>query len=127
MATVEDVLLRKGSDVITALPGETVRDAAARMAQANVGAMVVEDQDEELGIVTERDFLRRVLAEGRDADRSHVGQIMTSPLHTCRPSDSMEACGRKMAEHHIRHLAVLDDNGELVGLISLRDVLKAMH
>jgi CBS domain-containing protein len=120
---VEQVLLRKGAGVISALEDTTVAEAARRMDEANVGSLLVEREGAIVGIVTERDFLRRVLAAGREAEQVVVGEVMSSPVRTCKPSDDIQTCARMMAQEHIRHVAVTDENGEPVGLISLRDVL----
>lgn len=126
MITVEQILLKKGSDVITALPNTSVFDAARSMAEANVGALIIEQDDKPVGIVTERDLLRRVLAEDRHPKTTLISEVMSAPVKTCHPADDVKACGKIMATTHIRHLAVLDKD-ELVGVISLRDILVALH
>ncbi len=128
MAVVENVLLKKGSGVIAVTPETTVADAALRMKEANVGCVLVEQHpDTIVGIVTERDFLRRVLAEGRDPTSTYVTEIMSSPVMTCTPADDVMRCAELLSEHHIRHLLVIDENvgdqSEPIGLISQRDLL----
>ncbi len=123
---VEQVLLRKGAGVISALQDISVSEAARRMDEANVGSLLVESEGKIIGIVTERDFLRRILAAGRDPEEVEVAQIMSAPVRTCKPTDDIGECARIMKQEHIRHLAVTDENNEPVGLISLRDVL-AVH
>jgi CBS domain-containing protein len=126
MAIVEDILLKKGSNVIAVVPETTVSEAAARMKEANVGCVVVEQKPNTIiGIVTERDFLRRVLAEKLDPDETTMRDIMTSPVLTCHPGDELSACAGMLEKHHIRHVLVVDAD-EPVGMISQRDVLAAI-
>jgi CBS domain-containing protein len=126
MATVEEILLKKGSNVIAVVPETTVSDAAIRMKEANVGCVVVEQQPNTIiGIVTERDFLRRVLAEKLNPDQTTVKDIMTAPVLTCHPRDELSACAAMLEQHHIRHVLVVDRD-EPVGMISQRDVLAAI-
>lgn len=120
MTTVYDVLMRKGSDVIAALPETTVRQAARMMAQANVGCLVVEEDEKVIGIFTERDLLRRVVDAGRDPNTTALRDVMSSPVAMCRPQDDLATCIDIMTASRFRHLCVVD-NGEPVGVISLRD------
>jgi CBS domain-containing protein len=122
MARVEQLLVRKGSDVIGAAPSTTVREACRKMLEANVSCLVVEQHPDVLGIFTERDVLRRVVAAGKEPARTHLAEVMSSPVTTCRPDDDTRKCAELMAEGHIRHLVVVDA-GELVGVISMRDLL----
>jgi len=126
MNTIEQILLNKGADVITSLPTATVRAAAGRMDEANVGCLLVEEEARIIGIVTERDLVRRVLAASRDPENTLVSEVMSAPVRTCKPSDDIRRCAKIMAVEHIRHVAIVDDNGEAAGLISLRDILAAM-
>jgi len=125
MVTVEEILLEKGSDIIGACPTDTLRKAAEEMRLANVGAIVIVENDQVLGIVTERDVLVRVVAEGRDPGTTEVQEVMTTPVMGCLPSDDMTACREKFDSAHIRHLLVVD-GGEPVGLIGLRDALASL-
>lgn len=121
MATVEDVLLDKGSDVITALPTATVSQAARKMVEANVGCLLVEEDDEIVGIITERDLMRRVIDAGKDPATTTVRDIMSSPVETCSPGDDVDKCHSILANRKFRHLVVMD-NSEPAGVISLRDL-----
>jgi len=123
MATVEDLLMRKGPDVIVAPPTSTVRQVSRLMAEANVGSVVLRDGGAVRGIFTERDLLRRVVAAGKDPNTICVADVMSAPVQHCRLRDDLAACARRLAEGHIRHLAVIED-GALVGLIGLRDILR---
>jgi len=126
MAIVEDILLKKGSNVIAVVPETSVSEAAIRMKEANVGCVVVEEHPNTIiGIVTERDFLRRVLAEKLDPIETTVKDIMSSPVLTCHPRDELSGCAGMLEKHHIRHVLVVDRD-EPVGIISQRDVLAAI-
>ncbi len=124
MTTVEDVLMAKGPDVIVAPPQATVLEAAQLMTKANVGSVIVREGGGILGIFTERDLLRKVVAAGRDPADTALQEVMSSPVKTCRLADGLLACAAVMRRDNIRHLAVVEE-GRLVGLIGLRDVLAA--
>ena len=122
MKTVEDILMVKGSEVIVSSPTETVLDAARVMAEAHVGSVVIRRDDRVVGLFTERDLLSRVVAAGRDPATTCLPDVMSSPVQTCRLSDDLEDCARRMSEQKIRHLVVVEQDA-LVGMISLRDIL----
>ena len=121
MPTVESILLEKGSDVVAALPGDTVRQAVGKMIEANVGCLLIEEGEKAVGIFTERDLLRRVVGEGKAPDATLISEVMSSPVKSCKPSDDVNECFGLLGTEKFRHLAVLD-NDEPVGVISLRDV-----
>ena len=124
MATVEDILMIKGPDVIVAAPTNTAAEAAKMMAKANVGSVIIRIGNEVKGIFTERDLLVRVIAAGKDPASTPIEEVMSSPIKSCRLSDDVENCANELTESHIRHLAVIEE-GALIGLIGLRDVLMA--
>lgn len=124
MATVEEILMVKGPDVIVAAPDNTVEEAARMMGQANVGSVVIKDGDNVAGIFTERDLLKRVIGKGKDPKVIKLCEVMSSPVKSCRLNDDIQVCAREMTEAHIRHMAIIEDNA-LVGLIGLRDVMAA--
>ena len=121
MPTVESILLEKGSDVIAVLPSDTVRQAVRKMIEANVGCLLVAEDEKTIGIFTERDLLRRVVGEGRDPETTRISEVMSSPVKSCEPSGDVNDCFDLLTTENFRHLAVLD-NTEPVGVISLRDV-----
>ncbi len=125
MLTVESILLKKGSDVIAVLASATVRDAVAKMIEANVGCVVVEEDSEVVGIFTERDLLRRVVGGDKDPATTLISEVMSSPVQSCSPADDINHCFDLLNASSFRHLAVLD-NDEAVGVISLRDVALAL-
>lgn len=124
MATVEDVLMVKGPDVIIASGTNTVSEAARLMAEANVGSVIIKENDDVAGIFTERDLLRRVVAVRKDCQTTPLSEVMSSPVMSCSLADDIEDVATTMGQHHIRHVAVVEDDA-LVGLIGLRDVLQA--
>ena len=123
MATVSDLLRRKGSTVHTVDPKQTVLEAAILMNKHAIGGLVVVDAERRVaGMFTERDILRRVLAEQRDPARTPVGDVMTTGALVCRPDTSLEECANVMTSKRIRHLPVRDDAG-LAGIVTIGDLL----
>lgn len=122
MPTVEDILMAKGPDVIVALPTLTVLEATKMMSEANIGSVVVKD-DEVRGIFTERDLLRRVVATGKDPRETLVSDVMSEKVRSVTLSTDIHECQKILKNEHIRHLAIIED-GALVGMIGLRDVLQ---
>lgn len=112
--------------VVTAVPGETVRTAAIRMAGHDVGSLVVVAENEPhqvVGVLTDRDIVVRALAEELDIDRLQIGQIMSSPAQTIDESTPIEQALNRMAEASIRRVVVTGAEGRMVGLLALDDVL----
>ena len=124
MSDVAQVLEGKGSEVLTIDAEATVFEAIKRMVGANVGALLVTDGGRVAGIVTERDYLRRVTLEGRTEEETLVREIMTSPLVYVTPETSVEECMAVMTERRIRHLPVFSEGRDLVGVVSIGDVVK---
>ena len=122
---IADILGVKGSDVVTISPDAAVRDAVAALARHRIGALVVSSVPGRAeGVVSERDIVRR-LDHARDGLLDlRVREIMSAPVLTCRPDDGVEAVMHTMTEQRVRHLPVERD-GELVGLVSIGDVVKA--
>lgn len=108
---------------LTVGPKDTVLAAVRAMNERNVGAATVVDGEKVLGVVTERDVMRKVVALGRPPDSTRVDAIMTSPALSVGLKASVEEAAALMREHHIRHLVVLDEQGRLVGMLALRYLL----
>ena len=123
MSTVAEILASKGANVLSIDAEASVLEAAQAMIEANVGAMLVSVQGRITGIVTERDYLRRVTLEGRADRETAVREIMSSPLIVVAPETSVEECMTLMTEQRIRHLPVAR-GGEIVGVVSIGDVVK---
>lgn len=123
MSTVRDMIRKKGSQIFSISPDATVFEALQRMAEYNTGALLVMRGDTVEGILSERDCVRRLDLEGRAARQTKVSEIMTNRVIYVEASQSLEECMALMIDKNIRHLPVYD-NGKLLGLISVRDVLK---
>jgi CBS domain-containing protein len=124
VSDVAKVLEGKGSEVLTIDAEATVFEAIKRMVEANVGALLVTAGGRVAGIVTERDYLRRVTLEGRTEEETLVREIMTSPLVYVTPDTSVDECMAVMTERRIRHLPVFADGRDLVGVVSIGDLVK---
>jgi len=122
MSTVRDLLAVKGSHVQSVGPDDTVLDAALLMNEHKIGGLVVIDEGHLLGIITERDVLRRVVGERRDPGATLVKDVMSSEVACCEMHTTVEEARGVMKNRRIRHLPVLDDSGRLCGLISIGDL-----
>lgn len=120
---IADVLRNKGSAVATIDPDTTVAELLAGLAKFNIGAMVVVDSDAVVGIVSERDVVRRLNDEGADLLGQPVSMIMTAVAVTCTPQDAVDSLSGLMTENRVRHVPVID-NGRLAGIVSIGDVVK---
>lgn len=123
MATVRDMIRRKGKDIFTIAPEATVLEAIRLMAQHNIGALLVMTGGNVDGIVSERDCIRKVELVGRSAKDTPIADIMTSKVINIDVAQPLEECMALMLEKNIRHLPVYDGT-KLLGLLSVRDVLK---
>ena len=123
MNRVSEILGDKGQEVLRIEANAAVLEAVKQMVDANVGSLLVTDGGEVTGIVTERDYLRRVAHEGPTDDDVTVRDIMSSPLVVVGPETEIDECMAVMTDRRIRHLPVVD-NGEVVGIVSIGDVVK---
>ena len=123
MSNVKEILAGKGSGVLSIDAESSVLEAAQQMIDANVGAMLVAVDGRITGIVTERDYLRRVTLEGRTDRDTAVREIMSSPLIVVSPETTIDECMTLMTDQRIRHLPVAEQ-GQVVGVISIGDVVK---
>ncbi|MFA9430999.1 CBS domain-containing protein [Egicoccus sp. AB-alg2] len=122
--SIATILERKGNDVQTARPDDTVADVTAALREYGIGALVVVGADGEVvGIVSERDVVRHLAAVGGQVLTLRVSDVMTSPVHTCTPASTTDELMEQMTERRIRHLPVCD-GGRLVGIVSIGDVVK---
>lgn len=122
---VADILKRKGNVVHTIETGKTVYEAISKMADASVGCLVVMTGDHIAGIVTERDYLRKVALLGRSSKTTSVTEIMTHGVIYVSPEDTVEQCMAIMTEKRIRHLPVIV-NDHLHGIVSIGDLIKQL-
>ncbi len=122
MATVRDILTNKGTDVVSMVAEESVVNAARVMNERSIGGLIVTEHGKMIGIFTERDVLRRVVAERRDPATTTLREVMTSPVVRCRGDASLEECMAVMTSKRIRHLPVTEGD-ELQGVITSGDIL----
>ena len=122
MRKVADILRRKGNKVITILPSTTVIDALHLMADKNIGSVVVAENEKFLGIMTERDYSRKVILKGKSSTDTTVGEIMSADFPRVSLNDSVDYCMQLMSEQNIRYLPVMQGN-EMAGLLSINDVV----
>jgi CBS domain-containing protein len=124
MKKVKHILEEKGSMIFTVHPAMRVYDAIRVMGENNVGSVLVMEGDRLLGILTERDYARKVVLQGKFSADTYVHEIMTPHpgLYSVTPHDSIEDCMHVMTDNKVRHLPVIE-NGQLLGLISIGDVV----
>lgn len=125
MKLVKQLLEAKGHDVLSISPDASVLDAVRLMAQKGVGALTVMEGSTLVGVVTERDYARKVILKGRASDTTTIREIMTSEVITTTGDESVEKCMNTMTDGRMRHLPVVD-NGDVVGIISIGDLVKAV-
>lgn len=121
--TVSAILGRKGSQIFSIPPDATVFEAIAMMDEKNVGALLVVRGEEMLGIISERDYTRKMILRGKRSRETRVEEIMSTNVRTAAPTETVEHCLRVMTEKHIRHLPVIDQK-KLIGLVSIGDLVK---
>ena len=125
MNNVASVLQKKSLSVCSAEPETPVIDALRLMAEKNIGSLLILEKGEYRGIITERDYARKVILMGKTSSDTKVDEIMGSDLPHLKPGDSIEHCMALMSEKHIRYMPVFDE-GKLVGVISMSDVVGAI-
>jgi CBS domain-containing protein len=125
MLRVNYLLALKGKKLWTVAPDEPVLEAIRRMADKHIGALPVMRGDELVGIVSERDYARKVILMGRSSSDTPVADIMTTPVVTVSPDEAVHRCMELMTDRRIRHLPVMD-RGKVVGIISIGDLVKAV-
>jgi len=125
MGTVEQLLARKGYKIWTVAPDDTVYDAIKLMAEKDIGALPVTASGRLVGILSERDYSRKVVLLERSSRTTQVAEIMTMNVFHITPSMGIDECMRIMSKNHFRHLPVVLDN-ELIGIISILDVIQAV-
>lgn len=123
MKTVATIIARKGSTSVTVSPDTPIVDALQLMAEKNIGSVVVMQDNKYLGIMTERDYSRKVILKGKNSTNTQVAEIMSSDLPSVKPADSIEYCMELMTAKNIRYMPVFENN-QLNGIISMSDVVK---
>ena len=125
MLTVKQLLESKGQDVWSVSPDTSVLEAIKKMADKQVGALLVLDRGKPVGIVSERDYARKVILQGRSSQETPVKEIMTTRVVCARPDLNVEECMAIMTDKRIRHLPVMEED-QLLGMISIGDLVKAI-
>lgn len=125
MTTVSRLLKSKGTQVWSVAPGDSVYEAIELMAEKGIGALMVIDAESLVGVVSERDYARKVILKGKSSRETPVREIMTVHVFSVRPSQTTDDCMKLMTERRIRHLPVLDDS-RLLGVISIGDVVRTV-
>ena len=123
--TVSDLLKTKGYEVLAITPDSSVYEALQRLADRNVGALLVFQSGELVGIFSERDYARKLALKGKFSKNTAVQEVMTQDVITVRPDDNIEYCMGLMTDKRIRHLPVVKD-GRVTGVISIGDIVKAI-
>ena len=126
MPTAQEILGAKGMNVYSTTPSESVLEATRKMNQHRIGALIVMNGDRVAGIFTERDVLQRVIGEERQASEISVGEVMTRDVVCCGPETTLEEMSEMMRSRRIRHIPICEEDGKLMGLISIGDI-NAQH
>jgi CBS domain-containing protein len=121
--TIGAILKQKGGDIFSVAPDATVFDAIRMMDDKNVGALLVMDGERLVGIISERDYTRKVILRGKRSRETKVSEIMSTNVTVTHPRESVESCLRLMTDKHIRHLPVLEGE-KVTGVISIGDLVK---
>ena len=125
MKLIKHLLDSHGRHIVSVPPDTTVLDAITLMADKTIGSLVIMEDDELLGIVTERDYARKVIIKGRSSRTTLCSEIMTTGVFTTASSETVNSCMALMTEKRIRHLPVVEDN-RVIGMISIGDLVEAI-
>jgi CBS domain-containing protein len=125
MKIVRDILQVKGTEVYTIPPDATVYEALQKMAEKNVGALLVVKDNDVAGVISERDYARKVVLKGKFSKDVPVSDIMATHIVRVNPNQDIESCMELMSDKHVRHLPVIQ-NERIIGIISIGDIVKAI-
>ena len=125
MRTVKDILQEKGSDVYSISPDAKVYEALLLMADKNVGALMVMEGDQAVGLISERDYARKIVLKGKFSKDVPVGEIMSIDIIRIDPEEDVEGCMELMTDKRVRHLPVFEED-RLIGIISIGDIVKTI-
>ncbi|MGA9478404.1 MAG: CBS domain-containing protein [Desulfobacterales bacterium] len=125
MKTARDLLREKGTQVYATSPDATVYDALQQMAEKNVGALIVFEGDRMVGLISERDYARKIVLKNKFSRETAVSEIMSRDVVTVAPDKNLEECMEVISEHRVRHLPVVEED-RVLGIISIGDVVKGI-
>jgi len=125
MKTARDLLREKGTQIYSTAPDATVYDALQLMAEKNIGALIVFDGDRLLGLISERDYARKIVLKNKFSRETAVADIMTRDVVTVAPDKNLEDCMELITRHRVRHLPVIE-NDRVLGIISIGDIVKGI-
>lgn len=125
MSVISEIIENKGGMVLSVDINESVLDAINLMAQVNIGAVLVQENDTISGIFTERDYLQKIALKSLSSKDTRVGDVMTTPVVSAAPGDSVQQCMETMTTCRCRHLPIVKD-GKLLGIVSIGDLVKKM-
>ncbi|MFZ0612278.1 MAG: CBS domain-containing protein [Desulfobacterales bacterium] len=125
MKTARDLLREKGSQIYSTAPDATVYDALQLMAEKNIGALIVFDGDRLIGLISERDYARKIVLKNKFSRETAVADIMTRDVVTVAPDKNLEDCMELITRHRVRHLPVIE-NDHVLGIISIGDIVKGI-
>jgi CBS domain-containing protein len=125
MKTARDLLREKGTQIYSTSPAATVYDALQQMAEKNIGALIVLEGDRMVGLISERDYARKVILKNKFSRETAVAEIMSRDVVTVSPDKNLEECMELITNHRVRHLPVLEDD-RVIGIISIGDIVKGI-
>ena len=125
MITLKQMLAAKNRPLAVVTPGDSVFQALSLMAMHDVGALLVLDGEDLVGIFTERDYARKLILHGKSSKETLVSEIMSDKVAYVTPAATVDECMALMTEKHFRHLPVLSEDGEVIGIVSIGDLVKA--
>jgi CBS domain-containing protein len=126
MKRLNEILAHKGANIWSIGPDESVYEAIKLLAEKEIGAIAVTDGGRLVGIVSERDYARQIILKGRSSEKTQIRDIMSSEVITARPDQEVRECMELMTEKRIRHLPIVDDKNNLIGMISIGDLVRAI-
>jgi CBS domain-containing protein len=126
MKRLNEILAHKGTNIWSIGPDESVYEAIKLLAEKEIGAIAVTDGGRLVGIVSERDYARQIILKGRSSEKTQIRDIMSSEVITARPDQEVRECMELMTEKRIRHLPIVDDKNNLIGMISIGDLVRAI-
>jgi len=126
MKRLKEILADKGDNIWSIGPDESVFEAIKLLAEKEIGAIAVTDGGRLIGIVSERDYARQIILKGRSSENTRIRDIMSTEVITAKPDQEVRECMELMTEKRVRHLPIIDDENNLIGMISIGDLVRAI-